>query len=150
MLLLCVLTQETPHCLDTLERYFGETFSNVFKTITFDNGSEFSDWESMERSCLKDEKRTHIYYAHPYCSSERGSNENCNGLLRRAGFKKSSNLGSIKPEEAVKFISWVNSLPRRILGFQSALEAFSADYRSVYGVTKISSFQEVPQLYATG
>lgn len=141
---------ETPHCLDALERYFGETFSNVFKTITFDNGSEFSDWESMERSCLKNEKRTHIYYAHPYCSSERGSNENCNGLLRRAGFKKSSNLGSIKPEEAAKFISWVNSLPRRILGFQSALEAFIKDYRSVYGVTKISSFQEVPQLYATG
>lgn len=126
---------ETPRCLDALERYFGEAFGTVFKTITFDNGSEFADWEGMERSCLGKGRRTRIYYAHPYCSSERGSNENCNGLLRRAGFTKGSNLGSISPEEATRFVSWVNSLPRRILGFQSALEAFVTDFTNACHAT---------------
>ena len=70
--------------LDALERKLGDLFPVVFKSITVDNGSEFADVEGMERSCLhKGKKRTTVYYCHPYCSSERGSNEKQNGMLRR-------------------------------------------------------------------
>lgn len=69
--------------LNSLERRYGKRFYNKFKTITFDNGVEFKDYEDMEKSCLRKEKRTSIYYAHPYCSGERGSNENNNRLIRR-------------------------------------------------------------------
>jgi len=60
--------------LDRLEKQYGANFSKVFKSITFDNGSEFASSEAMERG-----GRTTVYYAHPYSSFERGTNENWNG-----------------------------------------------------------------------
>ena len=52
-------------------------------TITFDNGVEFMDYKRIEQSCLKKGKRIAVYYAHPYCSGERDSNENNNRMIRR-------------------------------------------------------------------
>ena len=54
-------------------------------TITYDNGSVFSQHEMIERDTGMD-----IYFAHPYSSWERGCNENCNGLLRQFFPKKTS------------------------------------------------------------
>ena len=48
-----------------LERRYKSRFSKMFKSFTCDNGSEFLDWESLERSCLHGEKRTGIHFAHP-------------------------------------------------------------------------------------
>lgn len=63
--------------LDRLERRYGaDMFRQIFKTITVDNGSEFADVNGLERSILEEgEKRTHLYYCHPYSSWERGTNE---------------------------------------------------------------------------
>lgn len=122
-------------CVDVLEKKYGRSFSEVFKSITFDNGSEFSDFEGIERSRYKTRRetgvRTKVYYAHPYCSSERGSNENCNGLLRRAGFMKGSNLGLISKSSEREFVDWVNNLPRKILGFQTASEVFAREMGAI-------------------
>ena len=68
--------------MNALERKHGKRFYSKFKTITFDNGVEFMDYEGMEKSCLSKKKRTSIYYAHPYCSGERGTNENNNRMIR--------------------------------------------------------------------
>lgn len=110
--------------LDKLERMFGSRrFRNIFKTITCDNGSEFMDSSGMERSCLTKKNRTNIYYAHPYCASERGSNENANGIIRRF-IPKGSAIKDI-PKEKVRMVQdWMNNYPRRILGGISANEAF--------------------------
>lgn len=61
-----------------LKEYDGTKFSQMFKTITSDNGSEFA-----ELSQIENDTSTKIYLAHPYSSWERGSNERHNGLLRR-------------------------------------------------------------------
>jgi hypothetical protein len=53
-----------------LERKFGPSFSKVFRTITVDNGTEFSDTEGMERSILHPGRRTRVYYCHPYPDGE--------------------------------------------------------------------------------
>ena len=59
-------------------------FPIIFKSITCDNGTEFSDCEGMEQSCLHEgEKRTKFYYCHPYSAYERGTNENINKMIRR-------------------------------------------------------------------
>lgn len=57
---------------------FRGCFSRVFLSITTDNGSEFSSLSELEKL-----SHTRIYYAHPYCSSDKGTNENHNGLFRR-------------------------------------------------------------------
>ena len=64
--------------IDGLEAEYGPHFQSIFKTITFDNGTEFSDSAAMEG-----DGRTQVYYAHPYSSFERGTNENWNGIVRR-------------------------------------------------------------------
>ena len=69
--------------LDRLERKYGDMFYKIFRSITVDNGVEFADYEGLERSVLKEGKRTFVFYCHPYSSWERGTNENNNRLIRR-------------------------------------------------------------------
>jgi len=109
--------------LDRLEKRYGKGFSNKFKTITFDNGPEFRDWESLEKSYDKRKKnaRIQVYYAHPYHSGERGSNENNNRLIRRF-IPKGTNITAIS-EEYIQWIEdWINNLLRPMFGFKSALQ----------------------------
>ena len=120
--------------LDKLERKCGRLWRLIFKTITFDNGSEFADPDALERSCYKKYRdkdgnggRCAVYYAHPYSSCERGSNENCNGLLRRGGIIKGSNIGTLPKGTVEAAMEWVNSLPRGILNYRTAKKAFERE-----------------------
>ena len=77
--------------INGLERKYRKRFYTKFKTITFDNGVEFYDYEGIEKSCLIKGTRTKVYYAHPYCSGERGTNENNNRLIGD-GYQKEQQL----------------------------------------------------------
>lgn len=105
--------------LDTL---FLTMPKGVFKSITVDNGSEFQNCERMEFD--KDgNKRTDIYYCHPYCSSERGSNERTNRIIRRF-FPKKTDFSNITQESCDNVCDWINKLPRKILGYATPLELY--------------------------
>lgn len=117
--------------LDSLERDLGGLFAKIFHTLTFDNGSEFLDAESMKRSCidLRDPGGTRIgevYYAHPFCSGERGSNENANRMIRRK-FPKGTDFANVSDEELRAHIDWINSYPRLLLKGRSSIQAFSEE-----------------------
>ena len=106
--------------LDRLERRHGTRFSEVFKTITVDNGSEFLNGERMERSIRSPfKKRTNIYYAHPYCAWERGSNENQNKLIRRF-VPKGTDIGKLTYSEVKRIEYWMNHYPRKQFGYKSS------------------------------
>jgi len=76
--------KEIKRALDAIEKKQGHQFRFKFKSITFDNGSEFLDWKSLELSALKAQKRrTTTYFAHAYAAWERGSNEVQNKMIRR-------------------------------------------------------------------
>ncbi|MDR0197266.1 MAG: IS30 family transposase [Oscillospiraceae bacterium] len=111
--------------LDRLERRYGAKFKETFKTVTMDNGSEFLDFESLERSCKRDEKRFKMYYAHPYSSRERGSNENANGIIRRF-FPKGTDFSKISLAKIQAVEDQINNYPRRILGGISTNSAVKA------------------------
>ena len=87
-------------------------------TITFDNGKEFAD-HVFFGGCL----RADIYFAHPYHSWERGTNENTNGLLRQYFPKKMSflNLSAVDVDDAVYRL---NHRPRKCLGYRTPHEVF--------------------------
>lgn len=105
--------------LDKLEQELGERFYKIFKSITVDNGVEFSNPEGMENSLFREEKRTKVYFCHPYSSYERGSNENANRLIRR-WIPKGYNFDSV-PEENIRFIQgWINNYPRRLFKYHTA------------------------------
>lgn len=107
--------------IDGLEQEYGDRFPEIFKSITSDNGTEFAFTSQMERSVRSESKRTKIYYA--YCSGERGSNENSNGLIRRF-LPKGRPIDNINIETLQRIQEWINSLPRRILGYQTSHETF--------------------------
>lgn len=111
---------EVVRAFDELERGAGsECFISMFATITADNGSEFLDDKGIERSCLHDGERTAVYYCHPYCPSERGSNENLNKLVRR-WFPKGCAFSDYSPEYIAQVQEWLNTYPRKIFGGRSA------------------------------
>jgi IS30 family transposase len=110
--------------LDVLERRYGEMFSRVFQSITVDNGSEFSDCEGMEKSCLTEGQRTKVFYCHPYSSWERGSNENQNKLIRR-WIPKSTPIENFTDEEIKNIETWVNNYPRAIFQGRAAGDLFA-------------------------
>lgn len=107
--------------INLLERKYGKRFYNKFKTITFDNGIEFMDYKGMEQSCLRKGKRTKIYYAHPYCSGERGSNENNNRMIRR-WIPKGTLIDDISKEFIKQIEDWINNYPRSIFDYKSSNE----------------------------
>ena len=111
--------QSVIKALDSLERKIGApAFRNKFKTITCDNGMEFCDWRSIERSSRNKGNRTTVYFAHPYCSGERGTNENINKMIRR-WIPKGDDIGLYSDQEIVMIQEWINSYPRKIFNGRS-------------------------------
>lgn len=94
-------------------------FRETFKTITCDNGCENLDFEGIQRSALTNIERTKVYYAHPYSSWERGSNENANKLIRRF-IPKGTDIGKCSCKQIQMIEHWINNYPRRILNGQSS------------------------------
>ena len=110
--------------VNKLERRFGKNFRKIFKSITVDNGVEFSDCAGLERS-IYGGKRTSVYYCHPYTSCERGSNERMNREIRRL-IPKGTDLCGISDEHIRAVESWVNNYPREIFGYATSAEMFAA------------------------
>lgn len=109
--------------LDILEKKYKSVFKSKFKTITFDNGGEFRNYEALEKSYDKRKKapRVQVYYAHPYRSGERGSNENNNRLIRRF-IPKGTAITNISKEYIQQIEDWINNLLRPMFGYKSSLE----------------------------
>lgn len=107
--------------LDKIERKYGSRFYKVFKTITFDNGVEFLGYKGIEKSCRKKGKRTKVYYAHPYRSCERGTNENNNRLIRR-WIPKGIDMKNIKTSFIKEIEDWINNYPRAMFDYKSSNE----------------------------
>lgn len=101
-----------------LRSKFKEQFSTVFKTITTDNGSEFAFLSSLE-----EDTETKVYYAHPYSSYEKGSNERHNGLLRRF-IPKGKRIDRVSEDQLRHAQDWCNTLPRKILGYSTPRALF--------------------------
>ena len=90
--------------------------SPYLKTLTRDRGTENMGWGKIEQKLAID-----IYFAHAYCSHERGSNENLNGLVRRF-FPKKTNFSKVYDEEISRVEYLLNTRPRKRFGGKTPLE----------------------------
>jgi len=99
-------------------RLFKQVPKEFRKTLTLDNGPEFAQHKNLRRRCSLD-----VFYANPYCSWERGLNENTNGLIRQY-FPKRSKFDKITKEDVLMVQNALNTRPRKTLGFISPMELF--------------------------
>ena len=101
--------------LDDLKVQYGYDYSKIFKTITFDNGSEFADSTAMEQT------GSDVYYAHPYSSFERGTNENWNGIVRRF-IPKGRSFDDLTDMDIQRINHYINTMPRKRFGYKTPLD----------------------------
>jgi IS30 family transposase len=87
-------------------------------TITSDNGKEFAGHEKVARALRAD-----FYFAHPYASWERGTNENTNGLIRQY-FPKGMDFTTITQQEISHVMKRLNNRPRKRLGYLTPAQVF--------------------------
>ena len=97
--------------LQIVSSQYSEHWDSIFKTITTDNGSEFSMLSGLEEL-----SKTLVYFAHPYTTCEKGSAERHNGLTHRF-IPKWKRIDSYSDEQISQIETWCNSLPRKLLGY---------------------------------
>ena len=112
--------------MQSLQKYYGDKFSQIFKTITSDNGSEFAELAELENNTT-----TKVYFTHPYSSWERGSNERHNGLLRRM-VPKGKRIDKYTSDDILFTADWCNLLPRRILEYKTPDDLFENELDKIY------------------
>ncbi len=95
-----------------------EPYKEQTHTITFDNGKEFAEHEQVAAAWGAD-----TYFAHPYASGERGTNENTNGWLRQY-FPKDSDFSEATDARVVWVHERLNTRPRKCLGFETPATVF--------------------------
>ena len=102
---------------------YGAQFSQVFRTITCDNGSEFARLQEAVPEAK-------VYYAHPYAPWERGTNKKQNALVRYF-IPKGMDMTNLSEEEVQRVEDWINTLPRKILGYETPQERFDAALKNL-------------------
>ncbi len=93
-------------------------FANLRKLGSGDNGKEFSEHQKIPEAL-----NAQFYFAHPYCSWERGLNENTNGLIRQY-FPKKTSLETIDKEHIAYVQDKLNNRHRKSLNFQKPANLF--------------------------
>jgi len=117
--------------LNSIERDCGSrAFRKQFQSITADNGSEFLNVDDLQSSLLSKQQRTIFFYAHPYSSWERGSNENINKIIRRF-IAKGRKMEDFTRSTISTIEDWINNYPRKILSFKSAHDLFQHELQKV-------------------
>ena len=97
-------------------------FKEQIRTITVDNGKEFAQHKK-----IADALDTSIYFAHPYCSWERGLNENTNGLIRQY-FPKKCSFKNIHEQQTIFAENRLNNRPRKSLQFNTPKFLFETNF----------------------
>lgn len=113
------------NALKKVKAKFGKLFYDIFLSITADNGSEFKDALGMSLK-LKNGKQVKIYFAHAYCSWQRGTNENYNKMIRRI-FPKGTDFTKVTNKQIDDACTWINNYLRKSFKFQTSESLFNIE-----------------------
>ena len=102
------------YCKEALRHFPCE----LVKTLTVDRGKEFAGYRELENTL-----NTEVYFADPYASWQRGTNENTNGLIREF-YPKKYNFSGITQDDLNEIVAKINNRPRKCLGYKTPNEVF--------------------------
>lgn len=123
--------------INQIKIFMNRHYNKVFKSFTTDNGSEFSDFLNI----IKDTK-TKIYFCHPYCSGEKGTNEKQNSMIRYF-IPKRTLIENYSYEDINNIANWMNNYPRKSLNYKTPLETVLEEFNDKSVINKIYKLQEV-------
>ena len=103
-----------------LNKIMKEYPEGIIKSITADNGAEFSTLGEYFLNVVD------IYFSHPYSAFERGGNENFNKLIRQF-IPKATSINNYNRQYVENIVDRINNTPRKILGYQTANEVFERE-----------------------
>ena len=104
-----------------LEFKLGSLFYSIFKSVIPDNGSEFINFEFLEKSIHEGQTRCHVYYTHSYASYEKPHIEN-NHILLRWLIKKGYDISLIYEKKIAEIFNVLNNYPRHLKGYKTPIE----------------------------
>lgn len=122
--------------INQIKSFMNKHYNKIFKSYSTDNGSEFSDFLGI----IKDSK-TSIYFCHPYCSGEKGTNEKQNSMIRYFIPKKTL-IENYSFEEINEIANWMNNYPRKSLNYKTPLEALLEEFNDKSILNKLYKLQE--------
>lgn len=105
------------HCIKALNQFT----NTALKTLTVDRGKEFAGYLELEQNLNVD-----VFFADPYSSWQRGTNENTNGLIREF-FPKKFDFSTITQDDVDIVENILNNRPRKCLGYKTPLEVFNEE-----------------------
>lgn len=122
--------------INQIKTFMNKHYNKIFKSYSTDNGSEFSDFLGI----IKDSKAS-IYFCHPYCSGEKGTNEKQNSMIRYFIPKKNL-IENYSFEDINRVADWMNNYPRKSLNYKTPLEALLEEFNDKSIINKIYKLQE--------
>lgn len=128
--------EEVVNKFNQIKDFMKANYNKVFKSLTTDNGTEFSDFLGI----IKDSK-TKIFFCHPYCSGEKGTNEKHNSIIRYFIPKKTL-IENYSCKDINKITDWMNNYPRKVLDYKTPLEALQEEFNDKSILNKLYKLQE--------
>lgn len=114
-----LLGRDSHHVVQAFASALSDMPSGLLKSITHDNGVEMSRHKLFTKLT-----NMPVYFAHPYSSWERGTNENTNGLIRRV-FKKKTDFNKVTRNQLAEMQDKLNNRPRKVLGWRTPNEVIA-------------------------
>ena len=128
-------SSEVIRAINSIKEHLKGYSSEIFKSITTDNGSEFSRYEEIEEIL-----GTMIYFCHPGASYEKGTNERHNGMLREY-IPKGSDISKYSAEDLDRIVAKLNDLERKKLNYYTPYMKILEEYDSIEGTELLFNLQ---------
>ena len=129
-------SEEVNKKISEINNYVKKYFYKLFKSFSTDNGAEFSGLIELFNNT-----KTKVYYCHPYCSGEKGTNEKHNSMIRYF-IPKGKLIENYSIEDINNIAKWMNNYPRKILDYKTPLEAILEEFKDKNIINKIYKIQE--------
>lgn len=122
--------------IDQIKSFMNKHYNRIFKSYSTDNGSEFSNFLEIIANT-----KTDIYFCHPYCSGEKGTNEKSNSMIRYF-IPKGTLIENYSYEDINEIVKWMNNYPRKILDYKTPLECVLEEFDDKSIINKFYKLQE--------